>query len=533
MPKEFQVSIRSYSVAEFLHFFTKIPSHSCGELPHSSASNAACHHCAILVTMNNVSKSSNALLSTHSSSTSSENDTLQAPQDDSEEQVIINDDDIQDENVTKLSEYHAKNYFNSTMGGKDVWVLFAMAIGCNTRNLPSDKDPPFSKSKVYHTEIKPDAATLKLEITQRWKAYHFSGRQPHPANWNIEKCNQFLMANPIPPSEKFDLDWLESELEEWKGIQKLINESQEREDDRVIHRSWSSDVPFLCLYHTLVDDSIRSAFGKAYAAKTREELDGRNSSLFQSFYEKASNHFNDPNWIPHSLVSPDLHEDYTKSRPLPLKVAPLTPKEFQKKLNDNRYKMVKVISDWERSGSGRGMLNNLDDHNDEKQSKQQVYEFVDGDDRKSFIRERPAHVLYLWHLAYKYDILHTVRQQLRSWSSIDGDAGPSVDTAHSMKRKHSPGSNDPSLITNGLSDNIQQIADSINGLVGVARLSHETQQMNMLHLRRKQLEDCITKLDESCMDLELKCIDSSGSRKKLFQKALKKKQTEMEVKKKN
>ena len=52
------------------------------------------------------------------------------------------------------------------MGGKDVWVLFAMAIGCHMRNLRSHKDPPFSKSKVYHTEIKPDAATLKLEITQ-------------------------------------------------------------------------------------------------------------------------------------------------------------------------------------------------------------------------------------------------------------------------------------------------------------------------------------------------------------------------------
>ena len=115
--------------------------------------------------MNNVSKISNALLSTNSSSTSSENDTLEAAQDDSKEEDAINDDDLQDENVTKLSEYHAKNYFNSTMGGKDVRVLFAMAIGCNTRNLPSDKDPPFSKSKVYHTEIKPDAATLKLEIT--------------------------------------------------------------------------------------------------------------------------------------------------------------------------------------------------------------------------------------------------------------------------------------------------------------------------------------------------------------------------------
>ena len=53
--------------------------------------------------------------------------------------------------------------------------------------------------------------------------------------------------------------------------------------------------------------------------------------------------------------------------------------------------------------------------------------------RKSFLCECPAHVLYLWHLAYKYDILHTVRQQLRSGSSIDGDVGPSVDTAQSMK----------------------------------------------------------------------------------------------------
>ena len=31
-----------------------------------------------------------------------------------------------------LTEYHAKNYFNSTMGGKDLRVLFAMAVGCNS-----------------------------------------------------------------------------------------------------------------------------------------------------------------------------------------------------------------------------------------------------------------------------------------------------------------------------------------------------------------------------------------------------------------
>ena len=176
---------------------------------HSSTSNTHFCHCFIIITMSNVSKRSNALLSANSS-TSSENDTLQAAQEDSKEEDIINNDELPEENETKLSEYNAKNYFDSTMGGKHVRVLFAMAIRCNTRNLPSDKDSPFSKSKVYHTKIKPDAATLKLEITRRWKAYHFSGRQPCPANWKIQKCNQFLMANPIPSSEEVDLDWLAS-----------------------------------------------------------------------------------------------------------------------------------------------------------------------------------------------------------------------------------------------------------------------------------------------------------------------------------
>ena len=79
------------------------------------------------------------------------------------------------------------------------------------------------------------------------------------------------------------------------------------------------------------------------------------------------------------------------------------------------------------------------------------------------------------------------------------------------------------MIKTGLSDNIQQIAESINRLVGVARQRHKTQQLNMLHSQRKQLEDYITKLDESCMDLELKYLDSIGLRKQLFEKALKKK----------
>ena len=220
----------------------------------------------------------------------------------------------QQENPTmqqrKLTEHHAKNYFNSTMGGKDLCILFAMVIGCHSRDVLDHKEPPFSQSKVYHSEVKPDVSTLKLEVALCWKAYMKLGRQPKPLNWEIDKCIKYLLENPIPTMEVHDLDWIESELKEWKGIQEMVNESQQCEDDQILHCTWSTDIPYLCVYHTLTEDNIRLSLGEVFAMKTREQLDGQNSNLFKSFYEKAADHFNNANWIPNSLVLPDLHEDF-------------------------------------------------------------------------------------------------------------------------------------------------------------------------------------------------------------------------------
>ena len=394
-----------------------------------------------------------------------------------------------------LTQYHAKNYFNSAMGGKDLRLLFAMAVGCNSRKLPDHNDPPFSKSKAYHSEVKPDTATLKLEVTQWYQAYIRKGRQPRPSNWKIDKCLEYLMSNPIPTSEKRDLDFLQSELEEWKGIQRMVNDSHKREDVWILHWSWSCDIPYLRLYHTLVEDHIRIAFRKAYHAKTREELDGRNSTLFQDFYELAAKQFNDGKWTPDSLVLPDLHKDYARSKPLPLNVAPITADQFKKKLNDNRYMMVKVIADWERSGVGVGMINNVIEGDDDEekdddatetqfdtqrqcrtQNETKQYEFLDGDDRKSFLRERLAHILYLWHISHQYGILTKVRQQLTGDFIVDGKTAPSIDTSSACKQKQTPSS---ALVSEseGLNKNIEQIVDSINGLVSVARQSQQTQQI--------------------------------------------------------
>ena len=181
----------------------------------------------------------NKKLSSGSSSTSSNSSTSSSDALLSDENSSTTADEQETVDEQPLTQYHVKNYFNSTMGGKDLRLLFAMAVGCNSRELPDHNDPPFSKSKAFHSEVKPDAATIKLEVTWWYQAYICKGRQPRPTNWKIDKCLEYLMSNPIPTSEKRDLDFLQSELEDWKGIQRMVNDSHKREDDRILHRSWS------------------------------------------------------------------------------------------------------------------------------------------------------------------------------------------------------------------------------------------------------------------------------------------------------
>ena len=75
---------------------------------------------------------------------------------------------------------------------------------------------------------------------------------------------------------------------------------------------------------TISYSSVRGAFGQAFTVKTREELDGQNSSLYKDFYKKAADRFNEKEWILNSLVLPNLHEDFKRSKPLPLSATPIT-----------------------------------------------------------------------------------------------------------------------------------------------------------------------------------------------------------------
>ena len=89
------------------------------------------------------------------------------------------------------------------------------------------------------------------------------------------------------------------------------------------------------------------------------------------------------------------------------------------------------------------------------------------------VRERPPHILYLWHLCHMYGILTKVRQQLQGNCVADGTNAPSIDTSSCRKRKHTPSSTSVSD-HGGLTKNMEQIVESINGLVGVTKQSHQT-----------------------------------------------------------
>ena len=83
------------------------------------------------------------------------------------------------------------------------------------------------------------------------------------------------MNNPIPSTEIVDRQWLKEEIEEWKGIQEMMNKSQQHEEDKVLHHTWSNDTPYLQLYHTLVDDSLEEPLGKPSLSKQEKNwMDG-------------------------------------------------------------------------------------------------------------------------------------------------------------------------------------------------------------------------------------------------------------------
>ena len=155
-----------------------------------------------------------------------------------------------------------------------------------------------------------------------------------------------------------------------------------------------------------------------------------------------------------------------------------------------------------------------------------VYKFIDRDDRKNFLKERPPHVLYLWHIAWTYGILNNVRQQLKVASSPDGNNAPSVSSSCMRKDLSSNSSQAGSM----LGQDIRCMTNSIDGLVRVAQQSIRTQVIDILYQQREVLESTVKEFDETILNMKLKIVDADECHVAIHEKALSKKQTELQAK---
>jgi hypothetical protein len=122
---------------------------------------------------------------------------------------------------------------------------------------------------------------------------------------------------------------------------------------------------------------------------------------------------NDVNFSPISVPYPHLHHIYTKSKDCSHKmmgnVGIITSDKVKFKLADMRVKLTRIIQDWSRSGEGSGGKGAEEVTFGDVSA---LMERPENDDRSSFLRNDPPHILYLWQKSFEINFLSTVVQRI-------------------------------------------------------------------------------------------------------------------------
>ena len=287
------------------------------------------------------------------------------------------------------------------------------------RTLGDASLEPYASMK-FRKKVAPTQRHMVEEIKRRARVQSIS---PVPAcrYWTREKLVQWLEANPV--SEPADVVFLVHEERKLHEVIKKAADEKVESCNGSAGRStaWSTNEPYLRLYHCIFHDDVRAALMRMNNVMDRQELDARNSaSRPETFFESVARVFNDDTtfFITESL--PDLH--YSFAHPMTLAFddmpGPVTPEECKKRFADARAKLIKLIAKWEQSGNGFGQRTIEDDdfgHLGEENLEA-------GDNRGNFLDSMTKeHILYFWHLADKSELLKNVLNVIADTSAADTD----------------------------------------------------------------------------------------------------------------
>ena len=123
---------------------------------------------------------------------------------------------------------------------------------------------------------------------------------------------QWLQVHPVVDQQ--DISFLKNEVHRLKGI--ILNAQQERRDEEARQAGWQwrGRIPYMRLMLCLTeDDAIKAAFLRRADARTRLELDARNSDVRPpTVFELIASKWNDKDFNPVAAVS-DCHDDFAIS----------------------------------------------------------------------------------------------------------------------------------------------------------------------------------------------------------------------------
>jgi len=302
---------------------------------------------------------------------------------------------------------------------------------------------------VKASQVKPSNQDYLKEVLRRWDTFAKEkvNTRPCPLAWRVSQLQAWLDANPIDTPT--DVAYLWTELDYYKKIH------EERNKEKKINmgsgsKYWNTVHPYMQLIHALVDvNNNKEMFLKRYElSSNRLVVENRKSEgkSQTTVWELIADTWNNGDFSPTTEALPDLHSELRESITIgPDYVAELgavTPEKVENKFATMMVAMKRGIRKWERSGQGEGGIDPKEperDKGDHKFGSLNNCNCGALNCRHCFINA--SHILYLWHMLDKHDLLRSGLQSLDSEiAAADGGAGvPSVICPQSAVKSVSEG----------------------------------------------------------------------------------------------
>ena len=227
--------------------------------------------------------------------------------------------------------------------GSSQQVLLAMSLGMEDpvsgRKLGDIIDDAVYANMANKAAFHATVPIFKAEMKRRAKALGVTKLKKNSAL--RPECIAWLRENPVV--DIHDIAWIRKEEgRTYHDLLDLQEEKRRDDQDRLLRANWTTQEPWLRLYHCMVSDEAKLALVDLGRVLDRDELDARNSEDRPSTYwEIVTDMYNDESMVFVTHVLPSLHQSFASEITLRYSEMPgdrLGVSDTQKKIGDAKGK---------------------------------------------------------------------------------------------------------------------------------------------------------------------------------------------------